>query len=272
MTDDKLVDDDATDAPEHVRYPVPLAYQTTSPFVHGDVSPAPVRPSVPPAAVRKVPDEPWGLLDLVEPPETYGVDELALLARDPWTLFCWWEATSASIAAARTQLGGEGFLVLRLYVVQPSGPAQVLDIDLGHDWGRRYLGAPRSGTEIMAALGVRAPDGRFAVLARAPRCAVPPGEPSEGPVEWMEVAPPRTAGARREAPAIVEQGTGAADSQRIAELWRVPFGVAPGRAPARGGATSPGPTGAGPTRPGPTSPSPTSPTRPGPTSPTRGRR
>ncbi len=254
MTDDKLLDDDATDAPEHVRYPVPLAYQTTSPFISADVSPAPARPTAPPATPRKVPDEPWGLLDLVEPPETYGVDELALLARDPWTLFCWWEATAASIAAARAQLGGEGFLVLRLYVGQPSGPAQVLDIDLGTDWGHRYLGAPRSGTQILAALGVRAPDGRFAVLARSPRCSVPPGEATEGPVEWMEVAPARTAGARREAPNIVEQGVGAADSQRIAELWRVPFGVAPPRGPA--GTTSPGIGKAG-----PSSPSPSSPTR-----------
>ena len=246
--------DDATAAPEHVKYPaVPLAYQTSPQF-------AQPQPEVPaqelPRAERDVPDEPWGLLDLVEPSETYGVDELMVLARDPWTIFCWWEATEASVAAARLQLGG-GELVLRLHIGAPGIAPQVLDVDLGWNHGRRYLGAPRSGSWIVSAVGIRAADGRFVIIARAPRVAIPPGEPTEGPVEWMEVAPARSAGARREPPAIVQQG-GAFEVQGAPVVGRVPIGAPMPTSPT---ASSPGA-------------SPTSPSRPAaaaPTSPTRGR-
>lgn len=206
-SDDRSFDDvEASPAPEHVSYPaVPLAYHTSPHLgpVEWSDTPAPVGP----AAERSVPDEPWGLLDLEEPPETYGIDEMALLARDPWTLFCWWEATSSSVAIARAQVGGQGALVLRLLVSSPDAPPQTLDVDLGWHHGRRYLGAPRSGATVISAIGVRASDGRFAVIARAPRCTVPPGAPTEGPVEWMEVAPARSRGAHRELLAIVQHGS-----------------------------------------------------------------
>src|SRR5262249_10349022 len=90
LTDKKPeVDSEAPLAPDSMRYPaVPLAFQTTSPFI-------PARPVEPVEAPAEAPqqkhDEPWGLLDVVDPPDTYGVDELALMARDPWTLFAWWE-------------------------------------------------------------------------------------------------------------------------------------------------------------------------------------
>jgi hypothetical protein len=207
MTDDKKpeLDDEATVPPDTLRYPaMPLAYQTTSPFIPaGPVEEAPAAEVRPP---RPTSDEPWGLLDVVEPPATYGVDELALLARDPWTLFVWWEATEAGLLAARAEIGEPGRLVLRLYVASVGGAPRSYDVLLDTDHGQRYLGTPRHGAHVLPALGLRGDSGRFAVIARAPRVLVPFAEPQEGPVEWMEVAPARTRGERLEPPSIVHQG------------------------------------------------------------------
>src|SRR5262249_3932446 len=109
MTDDE---DDLA-----LRYPaLPLAFQTTSPFISSRTAEAAESPPPAPEAPGPTSTEPWGMLDVLEPPATYGVDELAVLARDPWTLFTWWEATPAGMAAARAEIGGGGALVLRLHV------------------------------------------------------------------------------------------------------------------------------------------------------------
>jgi hypothetical protein len=202
--------DDATVAPDHVRYPaVPLAYQT-SPFVPArelEPPPEPEPRAEAPAAEAAPPSaEPWGLLDYEEPAAVYGVDEVMVLARDPWTLFAWWEATAAGITAARSSIGADGKLTLRMHVAAVGVPPQVFDVLLDGDHGRRYLGAPRAGAYVLSALGLRSDSGRFAVIARAPRILVPYNQPLDGVVEWMEVAPARTGGARLEAPAILQRG------------------------------------------------------------------
>jgi hypothetical protein len=261
VNEDKDLFDTATLAPDHVRFPaVPLAYQS-SPFIPGVAPEGEVAPTPPPREVRKAPAEPWTMLDLVEPPETYGLDEVTVLARDPWTIFCWWEATEAAIAGARVQLGSEGALVLRMHVSSPAAPPQVLDVDLGWNHGRRLLGAPRSGAVLVAAIGIRCSDGRFGLIARAPRCVVPPGEPTEGPVEWMEVAPATSGGRLRERPAGIRQG-GAASMPGASELDDL-FGLA--------GPSSPSSPSYGPTSPS-SGYGPSSPVRSAPTSPTRGGR
>lgn len=151
------------------------------------------------------PGEPIGMLDLEEPPETYGVDEIAVFPRDPGWLFLYWEITGNGWQRARAALGGDGALVARLYAERPH-PEHAPDLvwrdePLGWDHGRRYLPAPAAGVFVWAELGVRAADGRFAAIARAPRVRVPPAEPSrETWVEWMEVPPAGSRGARLERP------------------------------------------------------------------------
>lgn len=161
------------------------------------------------------------MLDVEEVQPVYGVDECALLARDPWTLFLWWEAAPAGIAQARASLGVDGVLVLRMHVAATGVAPRVYDVLLEGPYGRRYLGAPRPGVFIAAALGLRADGGRFAVIARAPRILVPYAEPNEGPIEWMEVAPARSGGGRLEPPAIVQHGS--ADEVRGAGPGRSRF-------------------------------------------------
>ena len=44
--------------------------------------------------------EPFGMLDLQELPETYDVDEVEVMYKDPWWAFVYWEVTDAGLAAA----------------------------------------------------------------------------------------------------------------------------------------------------------------------------
>jgi hypothetical protein len=167
--------------------------------------PAPSAAPVAPVAVtleppRPAEKEPFGMLDLEEPPETYGQSEVGVLAQDPSWLFAWWEATPAGWDQARAALGGDGGLTLRLRVLTRSGESTV-DHRLTWDHGRTYVPAPTPGSRVAAALGLLADDGRFAPIAAAPPVRVPwagPG-PAEA-VEWLEVTPRSMHGRDREVP------------------------------------------------------------------------
>jgi hypothetical protein len=147
------------------------------------------------------------MLDVEEPPEGYGVDQVTLLARDPYTLFAHWEVTPAG----REQAGGfGGELVLRLHALQaPTGPAgPILDERLHRDLGRGYLPAPFPGALVDAAIGIRRADGGFTPIAFAPRLRVPHASVAEdGPVEWMEVPPALSRGLRFERPVPLRRGS-----------------------------------------------------------------
>ncbi|HKA88750.1 MAG TPA: DUF4912 domain-containing protein [Haliangiales bacterium] len=169
--------------------PYPLFHFPTSPAPR--VAPPPPEPLPGEAVPPPIPEEevegeaePWGLLDVEDPPEAYGVDEVTMLWRDPRTLFAHWEITAHGYSAAQHALGQEGALILRLesggYVDEP----------LPRALGRGYLPAPRSGARFRAAIGLRAASGAFVAIAWAPEVLVPPdGIAPETPVTWMTVAP-----------------------------------------------------------------------------------
>jgi hypothetical protein len=181
----------------------------SSPFVQRMPVPEPQSGfSAPPT-----PREPFGMLDLEEPPEIYGIDEVTVLARDPFTLFLYWEVTADGRAGARAALGGaDGALIVRVVSVSDDGAGpetHTVDVQLGWDHGRRYLGAPRPGAHVTCAVGLLHADGRFAPIAHAPRIRVPWADPGpEGPVEWMEVEPSRSRGRELERPVIKQRGAG----------------------------------------------------------------
>jgi uncharacterized protein DUF4912 len=183
-------------------FPVPLAH-LTSPFVPPGPPPEPP-PAVEPERPREPEQstEPFGMLDLEEPSETYSEDEITLMARDPFTLYIHWESTAGGRAAAGERLGGEGGLVLRLIV--PGGP--IIDESLPRDFGRGYLPAPHPGAVVVAVMGLRAGDGRFEPIASAAPLRVPYHEPEEGPVEWLEIPPARTRGREIERPVPARKG------------------------------------------------------------------
>ncbi len=149
--------------------------------------------------------EPWGMLDLEELPETYGVNEVEVLYKDPWWSFVYWEVTEPGIEAARQQLGSAGQaarLVLRLFTSQPTkgtSSREVRDVPLNGNFGRRYLDIPRPGSYLRVAIGLLGAEGYFAPIAHSSLLRLPPPNPSPTEaVEWMQVQPPRGRGEQRD--------------------------------------------------------------------------
>ena len=160
------------------------------------------------------PQEPIGMLDFEELPETYGVDECEVLYKDPFWVFAYWEVTEGGISSARAQLGQSAQsskLVMRMFTTVP-GPEgvdrQIADIDLPWNHGRRYMQAPKPGAHLRVAVGLLSGEGYFAPIAHSSLVRVPPAEPQPGPVEWMEVVPPKTRGRQREPIIVVRRGAG----------------------------------------------------------------
>ena len=160
------------------------------------------------------PQEPIGMLDFEELPETYGVDECEVLFKDPFWVFAYWEVTDGGISSARAQLGQSAQssrLVLRMFTTVP-GPEgvdrQIQDVDLPWNHGRRYMQTPKPGAHLRVAVGLLSGEGYFAPIAHSSLVRVPPAEPQPGPVEWMEVVPPKTRGRQREPLVVVRRGAG----------------------------------------------------------------
>jgi hypothetical protein len=157
--------------------------------------------------------EPLSMIDFEELPETYGVDECEVVAKDPHHVFAWWEVTDGGLGGARAQLGqssADARLVMRLFTTVPvNGHVErnIHDVDLSWNHGRRYLQAPRPGAHLRIAVGLLSSEGYFAPIAHSSLVRVPPTEPQPGPVEWMEVVPLRRDRARQPL-VIVRRGAG----------------------------------------------------------------
>jgi hypothetical protein len=213
-------------------FPVPLAHLTSP------IAPA-LEPDLPPVtegAVAEPPREPYGMLDVEELPEDLGAAEATLLWRDPYSIFAHWEATPEGKEI------GSGTVVVRLSAASAPGapPTQLFDENLARDSGRGYLPAPYPGALIDGALGLRGKDGGFTPIAFAPRVRVPWASAEDGPVEWMEVTPPKTRGLRFEPPAPAARGT--ADNMPGAAQRALPGAAAAAIAPTSPTVTSPPPS------------------------------
>jgi len=172
----------------------------------------PPRPAPPPPGAG----EPIGMLDLEEPPDTYGLDECELLFKDPHYVFVYWEVTERGLGAARRDLGDEGSesrLVVRLFAQHDRGDRGTERESRDHfvDWnnGRRYFPSPRPGARVRAAIGLVTPSGLFAPIAHSSQIHVPPAEPATTVAsEWLEVAPARTRGMSAEPIGLPARGKG----------------------------------------------------------------
>ena len=198
--------------------------------------------------------EPLTMLDFEELPETYGVDECEVVARDPATVFAYWEVTDTGLDGARAQLGQSAStarLVLRLFTTVPVNghvEREIKDVDLPWNHGRKYLQAPRSGAHLRIAVGLLSTEGYFAPIAHSSLVRVPPTGPQPGNVEWMEVVPARR-GRGREPLVIVRRGehderslTGVPGAYTGGE-WEEPVGASKGRWKPGDRGPGPNPTG-----------------------------
>ena len=143
-----------------------------------------------------------------ELPETYGVDEVEIMCKDPWWYFAYWEVTETGLQAAREQLGPsakEAKLILRVFATggQAASPGSnggaagqagargrdgrdIRDVPVQAQHGRRYLEAPRPNSLLRVAIGLLSPEGFFAPIAHSSLLRVPPQQPSgDTTVEWL---------------------------------------------------------------------------------------
>ena len=126
-------------------------------------------------------------------PETHGEDLIALMVRDPYWLFAYWEFSPDLNDQLLNRLGEETLrnsrLVLRVYDVtgaDTESPVSYHDIDVApgaRDW---YINVTHVESDYCIDIGLILPDGSFLVIARSNRVSLPPIGPSaEVDEQWV---------------------------------------------------------------------------------------
>ncbi len=127
-------------------------------------------------------------------PHGYGDNRIVLMARDPWTLFSYWEVAKKVEDEVKRKINENGETpdksLLRVYDVTgcaSDAEYEVLfDFEL-RDWANNwYIHAGRPGREWMADIGILSSSGRFYTLARSNVVKSPVyGMSGEYDEEWM---------------------------------------------------------------------------------------
>jgi hypothetical protein len=163
-------------------------------------------------------------------PESYGIDRVRLLVKDPEWLFAYWDLSPRAVDSVRRELGERAMALTRLTlrITDPSqGGTSVILLPYGaRAWYVRADSAPRT---YRAQLGWTLPSGQFRLLAESNVVATPRAGSS------AEIARGR---ARFDAPldAIRSAMAGALDA--AAGPWRPePSDAAAARKRGRGGAS-----------------------------------
>ena len=119
-------------------------------------------------------------------PETYGENAIALMVRDPYWLFTYWEFAPDLRADLADRIGEEALLssrlVLRVYDVtgvDPDHSNEYRDIDIAPGARNWYINVMRVEREYCVDVGLISPDGSFIVIARSNRVSLPPVGPSD---------------------------------------------------------------------------------------------
>ena len=127
----------------------------------------------------------------VDLPTRYGVDRLAVLVRDPWWVYAWWELTAGNLTDGRQMMGADAALVLRVYDVSAilwdgTNHHSHFDVGIEDHAGCWYLELGKPGASFLAEIGLRAPDGRFLALVRSNAVSLPrDGVSDVVDEEWM---------------------------------------------------------------------------------------
>lgn len=132
---------------------------------------------------------PWG----------YGECVIRALSVDPGQLLLYWEVTDEGIDAARRRLPASeaerAELCLRIYdttgrIFDGTNAHSFLDVPIGRRERQWFLELGKPGSEQCAEVGLRAPGGAFARIARSLEVAQPRREPWPVTTEsWMTVRP-----------------------------------------------------------------------------------
>jgi hypothetical protein len=115
-------------------------------------------------------------------PESYGIDRVRLLVRDPEWLFAYWDVSPKSIEALRRQVGERSAAVARLTlrIADPvSGGTSDILLPPGSRWW--YVRADSARRSYRAELGFTLASGDFRSLAKSNTVTTPRVGPSSEP-------------------------------------------------------------------------------------------
>jgi hypothetical protein len=112
-------------------------------------------------------------------PQTYGVNRLRLLVKDPEWLFAYWDVDPRALESLRADLGERASalsqLTLRVFEDQRGGASMFLVPQDARTW---YVPTRSGGRAYRAEVGVMLPSGEFRPLAQSDSVVTPRGERS----------------------------------------------------------------------------------------------
>jgi hypothetical protein len=134
--------------------------------------------------------------ETAELPRAYGVDRIALIPRDPWWVFAYWEVTPETRIRALRSLGdaaAEAREILRVYDVTfltftGDNAWLSFDVELPAGADRWYLNVSRPAASYCVEVGLHTAGGRFLPLARSNVVTTPRVAPSpDTSVTWVRL-------------------------------------------------------------------------------------
>jgi hypothetical protein len=134
-------------------------------------------------AGRRVPDRPTPpVIRIPDLPWAYQDDRLVLLARDPRTLFTYWDCNPDTVRAAQAQVP-DGVAVIRLLSLAAREPQLVREIGVELENRGFYLYDLEPNREYRVELAFRSPTGEERLILRPSNVVtLPPNQPSA----WIE--------------------------------------------------------------------------------------
>ena len=123
----------------------------------------------------------------------YGDTKIALMVRDPLTLFAYWEIAAAirkKYNLLRNETSNE--LVLRLYDVRADKggkPAHYLDVKINNKTDNWYVTLPEANRTWIAHLGFYDEENKFVEIARSNKATTPPDSVSKKSTQkWFDLS------------------------------------------------------------------------------------
>jgi hypothetical protein len=115
-------------------------------------------------------------------PETYGVDRVRLLVKDPEWLFAYWDLSAQAVSTLRRELGERGLALTRLTLrITDPGHGGTSIILLPYGARAWYVHADKASRSYRALLGWTLPSGVFRTLAESNLVSTPRTGPSPDP-------------------------------------------------------------------------------------------
>jgi hypothetical protein len=109
----------------------------------------------------------------MELPQSYGVDRLVFMVRDPYWIYAYWEVMPATIERARQMLGEHWDGHRWVLRVQSETTNSHFDVDLVHDARSWYIQVPEVNCTYRGMVGILTRSGVFHPFARSNRVTAP---------------------------------------------------------------------------------------------------